>query len=224
MQNSIIRSASKSFLFEGLNESKIDSLLKLCSPVIKTYQKNGVIYSPDKFQREVGIIIGGKCRVERLSDDGRAIPLNDLSEGDAFGIVAAFSERKYFPTHIVALCDSTVAFFTKNDVVRLIEENNKIALNVIGFMSNRIDFLNDKILTFSGHNVEQKLAKHIYDLYISSGTSTFPFNKKKASEQTNVGRASLYRAIDSMTSDGIISFDERKIIIKDPQGLERLLK
>ena len=168
---------SESFLFKGVNSEEIKKLFKLYCPKTSVFKKGEIIYSPDKFENEVGIIIKGKCRVERMSDGGKSIPLNDLGPSDSFGIVAIFSGRDSFPTHVLSLTDTTIAFWGKADIQALICESNKIALNVISFMANRIDFLNDKIMTFSGHNVEQKLAKYIYDLYRERGTDSFTFNK-----------------------------------------------
>ena len=52
----------------------------------------------------------------------------------------------------------------------------------------------------------------------------FEFNKKKSAEALNCGRASLYRAIDALRSSGLITLADKKIIINDPEGLERITK
>ncbi len=97
-------------------------------------------------------------------------------------------------------------------------------MNVIRFMSERILFLNEKIATFSGDNVEQKLARLLLCEKIYTDSCEFAFNKKKAAETINSGRASLYRALESLAEKGLITFDNKIIKIIDLCGLERISK
>jgi len=55
-------------------------------------------------------------------------------------------------------------------------------------------------------------------------SAVFDFNKKKSAEALNCGRASLYRALASLESEGYISFESKKINIIDLEGLERISK
>ena len=95
-------------------------------------------------------------------------------------------------------------------------------MNIIEFLTEKINFLNDKIAAFSGGSVEEKLASHILLLSKKNNSLEFDFNKKKSAEALNCGRASLYRAISALESAGYISLDNKKIIINDPEGLERI--
>ena len=47
---------------------------------------------------------------------------------------------------------------------------------------------------------------------------------KKASEAISSGRASVYRALELLSEAGIISYENKKIILHDPEGLERISK
>ena len=106
----------------------------------------------------------------------------------------------------------------------MIESNHKISLNIIKFLSNRISFLNEKISTFSSDNVEQKFANYILSCLKNIDGLSFEINLKKTAESINSGRASLYRAIDSLSKKSIIKIENKTIFIIDPQGLERIAK
>ena len=99
-----------------------------------------------------------------------------------------------------------------------------VSLNIINFLVGRISFLNDKIATFSGSTVEEKLASYILYRRKVMGENEFPFNKAKASAVINSGRASVYRALEKLTANELIKIDEQKIIILDPKGLEGISK
>ena len=106
----------------------------------------------------------------------------------------------------------------------MIESSSAVAMNVIRFLAGKIDFLNQKIATFSSDTVEDKLANFLLNEHKKHGSNEFLLNCKRTAEAISAGRASLYRAIASLTDAGIIKLENKKIIILDPQGLERKTK
>ena len=211
------------FLFNGMEETDISSLLACISPEEITYQKGDVIFSPDGFERKLGFVLRGECVVGRHTG-GSFVPLNTLKKGNSFGILTVFSAYDEFPTLIKAKNSCTVLFFSADSTRELVEKNPIVSMNVIEFLAKKISFLNQKVAAFSGGSVEEKLAGYILELKRKENSLSFDFNKKKSAEALNCGRASLYRAISSLEDAGFVSFDNKKIIINDPEGLERILK
>ena len=95
---------------------------------------------------------------------------------------------------------------------------------MINFLAGRISFLNKKIATFSGTRVEDRLAAFLICEAEKHGESSFPFNCQKTAKEINAGRASVYRALSAFEDSGLISLVDKKIYIKDLQGLERITK
>ena len=213
----------KTFLFKGIDEDEIDSILENVNIEEKSYQRADAIYSPNVFERKIGFVYRGECTVSRQSG-GTPVPLNAIKECDSFGIVTVFSDRDEFPTLVKAKVPSTIIFFSGEDIRSLIRLDSRIAINVIEFLTAKINFMNDKVAAFSGGCVEEKLAAYLIGLKRKYGSCEFDFNKKKSAETLNCGRASLYRAIASLETEGYISFENKKIYINDPDGLERILK
>ena len=211
------------FLFNKVDQEAIDRLLDSAECEEKSYLRGEVIYSPEDFERKIGFVCKGECLVVRRSN-GNNVPLNTVKEADSFGIVTVFSSRERFPTLIIAKTACTVLFFSADTLKQLIGANAQISLNVIEFLTEKIDFLNDKVAAFSGGSIEEKLISYLLGLKNKHNSLEFEFNKKKSAEALNCGRASLYRAIDTLESGGYISVDSKKIYIKDLIGLERILK
>ena len=211
------------FLFRGMDAEKVSWLLDKSPPELFEYKRGEVIYSPDGFEQRMGFIVSGRCEVRRIKADGTPVSINTLNPGGCFGALAVFSEDE-FPTEVVALKTASVLFFDKETVERLVRDEPTVAMNVIRFLAGRVSFLNGKISTFSGTRVEQRLASYILQLYRDTGICELPFNCKKASEAINSGRASVYRALDLLCDEGFIIYESKKIILNDPEGLERIIK
>ncbi len=221
MQNNWIE---KAFLFKDIDCAETHRLLSTVNVEHRDYLKGESIFLPNDFDKRIGFIVSGECQIVKIRNNSEGIPLNTLSVGDAFGVIAVFTGCEEFPTKIFALRDSKIAFLNKNDVLNLMNNSLQISINIINFLADRICFLNNKITSFSGDNVEQKIALYILDLHKSTQDGIIKFNKKHAAESINIGRTSLYRALDSLEREGIIQINEKNIIIIDLDGLERKSK
>ncbi len=213
----------ESFLFRGFDDCTFKAALAYFDGEVSEFERGEIIYSPDSYQRKIGFVLSGECEVCRLKHDGGRVTLNTLARGGSFGIAAVFSEED-FPTIVYAKKRATVAFITREELLRLIDAFPSVSLNIIKFQNDRIAFLNKKIETFSAGSVEERLAFYLLGEHKRRGTEGFPLNRKRTSEILGVGRASLYRALNALVEAKIITFDSKNIFIVDLIGLERIAK
>ncbi len=209
------------FLFDGIAPSNYIKIVEKYSPAVCEYSKGDIIFSKEEHREVVGFVLSGECEVHRPRGE-RDVILNTLLPKSSFGILSVFSNEDY-PTKIFARKNTAVLFFSKNDILNMCEEEPIISLNIIKFLSERIAFLNKKIAAYTGSSVEEMLATFLYNEYKKRGDS-FPLNCKRCSETLGVGRASIYRALSSLISEELITFNEKQINIISPSGLERKTK
>ncbi len=214
----------KIFLFVGVEETSLEAIIKKTNFYVVPFKKGDTIYSPTDFQKKIGFVMSGECQVNKSKELGDSIPLNKLAQYDSFGIISVLSNKKEFPTEIVAKSDCKILFIDSDSFVNMIKSDARISRNVIDFLISRILFLNDKISTFSAYNIEQKLATYLLQLSKSIGSSTLLFSKTNCAKSLGVGRASLYRALSSLSDCEIIKLENKKIIINDLKRLERKTK
>ena len=211
------------FLFKDMSKDMISKAICDISLSTVDYSKRDEIYSPIFSERRLGFVVSGECKVERIRHDGTSVPLNVMKQGNSFGIVSVLKSEDEFPTRITATKDTKVLYISLEDTWKLIKNYTEISQNVISFLAGKIIFLNKKIATFSEDSVEDKLSSFLSNEYIKYGAE-FPFNCKRTAESISVGRASLYRALASLTEENVIKLENKKIYITDPEGLERKSK
>ncbi len=215
--------AAHLFLFYGIGDEELKKILDDTNTEIRTFSRSEIIYSPSEYEKKIGFVISGRCEVRRIKPDGGTVVLNILDRFDSFGILAVFSDCVEYPTEVYAAKNTDIMFITKEKVTELIKKHPTISMNIIKFLSDRIGFLNKKIATFSGTHVENKFSSYLLSEYEKKG-DCFTLNCKKASEAINAGRASVYRAIESLCKENLIEFENKKINIKDPNGLKEISK
>ena len=212
---------SELFLFKKIKTKFIEDIAKRYTFTMKNFSKGEVIFSSESAVTKIGFVFSGECRVERLRDEGDSIFLNTLRRCDSFGILAVLSPESDYPTRIVCSKNASVLFIDGADLISIIKVNPDVSYNVIEFLTSRIAFLNKKIVTFSGKSTAQKLASYLLAKYRDSG-STVKISRTKLASELGIGRASVYRDLDILEEKNLIEIQQKEIIIKCPEGLERI--
>ncbi|MBQ9070427.1 MAG: Crp/Fnr family transcriptional regulator [Clostridia bacterium] len=212
---------SNLFPFRNLKERTINAIFEEINYSISTFDKGEVIFSPSCFQKKIGFVINGECAVERVRDGDDAIYLNTLTKCSSFGILSVLSPDSEYPTRIRAIKNASVLFIPAEDFLAVIKKYPSVSMNVIGFLSSRIGFLNKKIATFSEKSTLKKLASYLLLEYGEKG-ARISVSRTKLSSEIGVGRASLYRDLDFLIDKKIIEVKQKEIIIICPEGLERI--
>ena len=205
------------FPFREIPDSELLEIQQELTFSVSEFEKNDVILSNEHYEREIGFVLSGKCEVRRrrLKED---ILLQSLGKNDSFGILTLFSREEY-PTVVISKGRTEVLFIPRDQFLLCLNRHPNVSMNVMTFLASRIVFLNKKIATLSGATVEEKVRQYIIFEYNSLGEQ-FAFNASRVAELLNIGRASLYRALDSLMEQDIISLSEKTIFIKRPDALK----
>ena len=206
------------FLFSGIPRGDAERLISGVRFEIKELKKGELLICHGSQTPCFGTIISGRATVSRTSC-GKKLILNNMKEGAFFGASSLFGGEA-FPTDISADTDCTVATLTEGDIEALLTRDSRIAMNYIRFLSGRIRFLNDSIDSYSMRSADEKIAKHLLRI-CSDGVGTIG-SYTRVADMLGVGRASLYRALDSLENRGIISRQKQEIRILDLPALDRI--
>ena len=112
-------------------------------------------------------------------------------------------------------------FISGDDLIAMIKKHPEVSLNVIKFLTSRITFLNTKVATFSEKSTVQKLAYYLLSKQREFG-NTVKISRTTLAAELGVGRASIYRDLDTLSQKGLVEINQKEIIIKCPEGLERI--
>ena len=204
---------SKFPLFNGLTDAEVQAILSDSECEQVQFKSGEVIYSADKVRQAVGIILSGKAVAKNGDDNG--VIVRCLSKGDCFGVAAVFAYNdKPYVSVITSKTDCTVLFMPESVITRAINQYKPFAVNYIGFLTGRIQYLNRLVSAYSSPNDETKLARFVA-AYVDGEDVPFDLNMTSLSKSLGIGRASLYRALDSLEANGVIKRDSKRIIITD---------
>lgn len=182
-----------------------------------SFPSDALIYSPQSTKKRVGIILSGTAIASPVSSsDG--VMLRLMTRGDIFGIANLYADGECFPSVITAKTAVEVLFVDGDAFRALLKCDGGAMRAYLAFLCGRIIYLNKKISTLTAGSTERKLAFFLCENECG-GEFSSPLSMSALAETLGVGRASLYRAIDSLCAEGLIARNGKKILITDKNAL-----
>ncbi len=193
---------SDMFLWEGLNEEEISEIYNML-PQEVIIKRGNILYSEKHFKRALALILSGNVIITMGEKSEKPTLMRKMQSGDVFGAASIFCNAESYVSVISAKTDVSVIFIPEDTLKKIFTLFPAVSLNYISFLSSRIRFLNQRISSFAGKSVKEKVFS-----YISAMAQTdYEVQIKKISEMARVlsiGRTSLYRALDELKADGRI--------------------
>jgi CRP-like cAMP-binding protein len=223
MDSETVRQLKTLFLFQNVSEDLLLALLSDARAEICSFKAGAVIYDEAHYRKSLGIILSGRAEVQ-AAVSGRTVILNRLDPPRLFGVAGLFQENGSYVTRIIALKSATILFIPEDLLTDFMRRDFALVENYLAFLSQRIRFLNRRISGFTQTGAEAKLARYLLDVAQKEGKTYFhlPATIKSIANILNLGRASLYRALDALIQYGYITRDGKNIRLLDSSGLESL--
>lgn len=130
-------------LFEGLSDSHFERLKSFI--VFKRFAKDTPLIEEGVHGETLYLLISGKVKVTKLSDEGKELVLAERSGGDFFGEMSLLEDAPR-SARIMAMEECEVGLIPKNDFTQMMLEEPQIALNILKTVSSRLRQTNDQII------------------------------------------------------------------------------
>ena len=121
-----------------------------------------------------------------------------------FGAAAVFGGSDEYISRVTAETDMEILFISEEILTALFEKYPKTAVNYITFLSDKIRFLNNRLSVLSCQSAEDTVLKYLNSAANGSGYAYLPESMTMLSKMLGLGRASLYRSLDTLEKNGYI--------------------
>ena len=213
-------------LFFGLNFDEISQELDNIKYKLKTYKKDEIIALSNSVCNEMLIIMQGSVKAEMTDFTGKIIKIEDIENPRPLAPAFLFGERNKYPVTIVANNKVEILSIHRDSFIKLMQENEIILRNFLNIISNRAQFLSEKIRLLSFHTIKGKISNYLLQLSRKSGMDEviLPHSQNQLAELFGVARPSIGRTIRELDRDGFIKARGKQIRIIDKKGLSLLLR
>ena len=204
MKETEFATLARSPLFAGLPAQEIPAVLGKAGRRAVFSEGSEIVLS-DQTVRRLGIVLSG----EVLVIGAGGVPLNRIGPSGLFGAASLFGEGAGAPTRLTAKKAASILFLTEAETEALTSDP-RIRRNLLAFLCDRIRFLNKKVATFSAADAPEKLTLYLKER-CKGGRVTVEGGLAQLARTLDLGRASLYRALDRLEQNGTIRRNGRII-------------
>jgi CRP-like cAMP-binding protein len=215
---------TESPLFRGLSGSEIETLLNKVPHRIRRFSSGSLVAQSGEPVNSLMIVISGVVKGEMVDYAGRVIKIEDIPAPGALASAFIFGKRNRYPVNVIAVSDGDLLIIEKSDFLRLLKKNEMILVNFLDMISNRSQFLSEKIKFLNFKTIKGKLAHFILQ---RAGKDKISVNlgmtQNDLADYFGVARPSVARALGDMEDEGYIIAKGKNISIIDRDGLADLI-
>lgn len=213
-------------LFSELTDEQLIEISK--NTVHKTYSKNEIIFLEDDYYRGFYVILKGSVKIYKLTSGGKESVVHIAKPHTIFADIPLFDGINY-PVNAKTLEACSMVFFPKQVFIDFIKNNPEVSLKMLAAYAKRLKALMAQIEDLSTKEVSSRFIKYIIREIKKSGTASLPepFIKLKVPKSTiasYIGTTieTLSRTLNKLQKDNIIRLQDKRIIVIDPEALEKL--
>jgi CRP/FNR family transcriptional regulator, dissimilatory nitrate respiration regulator len=213
----------KAPLFNNLSIGEIEKVLSEIPFRIRRYRAGSMIAQSGEPVISLMIVVKGMVKGEMTDYSGKVIKIEDVAAPGAPAAAFLFGRNNRFPVNVISVTETEILNIEKADFLKLLMVNDRVLVNYLDMISNRSQFLSEKIRFLNFRTIKSKLAQYI--LRLSGGskrTIRLDRTQNDLADFFGVARPSVARAVSELEEEGIIIAAGKDIEILDRIRLSEL--
>ena len=212
------------YMFNGINESEIESMLKCLNARTMLYKKNEYILRNGETVNSIGMVLEGLALVEKEDIWGNRTIISEISPGSLYAESYACLSKLPAEISVIASDNTTVMLF---DIRRILTTcssscgfHTKLIQNLLYTIAQKNVLLTKKMEYISKKTIKEKLLAYLSSEAMKAGSPTFniPFNRQELADFLSVDRSALSSEISRLQKKGIISCRKNAFTILMPDS------
>lgn len=206
--------------FSSLSEDELEQTSS--KVVLRSFNKSAVILREEDTNEYMYIILSGRVKVFRVTEDGKETILAFHGAGDSFGEMSLIDGRTE-PAMVVATEESSIALISKINFFSLLFSQQRLMEQVLMTLCTRVRDSWNQIQMLNFKNASERVKMAMLTLLESHG---MPEDKSVAVElklthqtiadMTGLTRETVTRVLDKWQRDGIISTARNRLVCLKP--------
>lgn len=211
-------------IFNGLSFEQVQLLFGEIHFQIKKYSDGQMVaYGGDHVEKLI-IVLSGSVKGEMVDFSGKTIKIEDIEPPKPLATAFLFGKENKYPVNVVSNKDSELLIIPKASLLKLFSKNEIILLNYLNTISDRSQFLSQKIRFLTFQTVKGKLANYILQLTQEESKQVIlPLSQNQMAELFGVARPSVGRGMRELHNDGIIQAKGKEVEILSLSRLRECL-
>jgi CRP-like cAMP-binding protein len=213
-------------ILNGLPEG--DTFLLKKNMVTHTYKKGEMLFREGSYPTGIYYLQKGKVKKYKTDKEGREQIFYVCKSGELLGYHALISEEHYTDSSST-LEESVISFIPKDDFLKAIQASPILSNRLLKCMSHEFGVLVNGLAIYAQRTVRERLALSLLvlrDKYKKEQQGNKPvelsLSRDDLAKMVGTARETLTRLLHDFKSEGLITTEGRKIILKKPTELSKI--
>ncbi len=206
-------------LFSELNEDELEAITKFA--VRQVYKKDNMVLIEEEIGSTMFVILQGRVKISRISDEGREVILSILVDGDFFGEMSILDGQAR-SANAVTLEDTELLIIRRENFLQMLHDYPQVAINLLKELAHRLRRSDSQIKSLSLQNAMGKVASTLVRIaddsgIIKRGKVEIPQlpPQQDLANMAGTSRETISRVIKSLSQLGYVEKEGSKLIILD---------
>lgn len=206
-------------LFSELSDKDLEHVVNVANR--QRYHKENLILIEEEVGSSMFVILDGRVKISRISDDGREVILSILSEGDFFGEMSLLDGQTR-SANVTAIDDSELLVIRREEFLQMLHDYPQIAINLLKELAQRIRKGDEHIKSLSLQDAKGRVANTLVRIAEDYGVfrkgqveiNELPLQQDLAN-MAGTSRETISRVIKTLIQQGYLKKERGKIVILD---------
>ncbi len=207
-------------LFSGVSEEEILLMSSCLDAKLKEYKKGEYVFRQGQHISQITVLLKGNLHIQKDDYWGNRSIVNNISVGEIFGEAYIAPESGALLNDVVAVEDSSVAFFDVKKIITACPSacrfHSMVAQNLFFAISEKNKRLVQKISHISKRSTREKLTSYLSEEAKRQNSASFviPFNRQQLADFLSVDRSAMSNELCKMRDEGLLSFEKNRFLLK----------
>ncbi len=225
---------TQQFQFSGkgvadfLQQVKLSGLIPQLSEQynVEHYAKKQQVYQEGRRSRFLYVVLKGKIKVFRYSDESKEYITSIYAPGDFVGYHSLLENSNY-TDNASAMEDSELLLVPREDFFSLLKADPSVMARFIQIISQDVKEKEERLLQLAYGSLRKRVAIALLDLlqkYQATGSSSMEISRDDIAHYVGTATESLIRTLSDFKSEKRVEIREGRIHIPEPDKLREVVQ
>jgi CRP-like cAMP-binding protein len=190
------------------------------------FKKGDILFKEGTMLNGVYCIKEGKCKLTKLSPNGKEQIVKFIKSGDMLGYRSVLSDEPA-SLSVVALEDMSACFIPKQDIFDSIQDNKNFSKDMFKVVCHDLKDANSSVTNMAQKTVRERLADTLLFLDETfgedeEGNINVQLSREEISNVIGTATESAIRLLSELNKDKVIVLKGKKIKILNKEALKRI--
>ena len=191
-------------------------LLEKYGALKKVFDKMAIIFEEGNLPAYYYQIVSGEVKMSNYNDDGREFIQGIFYKEQSFGEPPLFLNQNY-PANAIAVEDSEILLLSKNNFMKLLEENPSVSIKIIKNLAQRLYYKSVMAAEMSTQEPEHRVLKLMdhgiayFNFQKDENGYLINFTRQQIGDLTGLRVETVIRTIKALEKKGVLKIINRKV-------------